>query len=121
MVKDNIKLWEKLQEAQNKREFFDGFQRIEQKSRLKGSFPTIDNLIRLDNYLQTFYSTYGEIPEYSELKLLVETTKKLSMEYSISIDGSGRTEFIKAVSVAKDEKDEEREQDLLDKLAEKLG
>ena len=120
-MKDNIKIWEKYQEAQNKKDFFDGFMRMEQKSRLKGHFPTVDNLIRLDNYLQTFLSTYGDIDEYKELKLLIETTKKLSMEYSISIDGSGRAEFIKAVSSAKEEKEDEREKDLLDRLAEKLG
>jgi len=53
---------------------------------------------------------------------IYETIKLQKMEYSISIDGSGRKEFIKTQIEPKQiEDDEEKENTLVDKIADKLS
>jgi hypothetical protein len=118
-----ITLMQKLQDVENKKAFFDEFIRLEQKARLHGRFPDMANLIRLDHYLETFKETYGEnSPSFKTIERLVDTSIKKNMEYSISIDGGGRQEFIKSTIQPKEDKEEsEKEKGILDQLAEKLG
>lgn len=116
-----ISLMQKLQDSDNKKAFFDEFVRMEQKARLHGTFPDMANLLRLHNYLETFRETYGEGIATETVARLVETSIKKNLEYSVSIDGAGRSEFIKSTIRPREDDDDEKEKSVLDQVAEKLG
>ena len=118
---DGLKTLQKFQDMENKRAFFDEFIRIEQKSRLHGRFPDMNNIIRLENYLRVYQETYGTCTESRDMARLIDTIVKRTLEYSISIDGGGRKEFVSAATGIKETNEEEETKDLLNKISEKLG
>jgi hypothetical protein len=120
---DAITVLQKIQDSENKKAFFDEFARLEQKARLHGRFPDLSNLVRLNLYLETFKETYGEESKYYvTVKRIIETSINRNMEYSISIDGAGRSEFIKStIRPREDDEDDDKDKDIIEKLADKLG
>lgn len=149
MAKDSqqMKTLAELKRLENERDFFDGFERIEQKCRLKDQYPSANDLIGLDAYSTLLSSVYGkqEGPEkpvkgpngelagftkstkdkdddnVTMIKQITDIVKKRKLEYSISIDGVGRNEFIKTRIQPKQEEDEEKSKDMIDKLADAIG
>lgn len=146
----DLKFLNEMEKRKNESDFFDKFVRLEQKSRLQDSYPDVNNLIKLGlkgQLLKKIYSkkTYkdipikgpnGELAGFKRVSVIDETpecintccdiydTIKLEkMEYSISIDGAGRKEFIKTQIEPKqtDDEEEEKENNLVDKIANKLS
>jgi hypothetical protein len=118
-----VQLLQKLQEAENTRQFFDLFKRVEQKARLHGRFPEMTNLIRLQIYKDALTEMFGEDNKYIQTSVkIIDTEIKKALEYSISIDGAGRAEFIKSTFRPKeDDEDEDEDKTIVEQLADKLG
>lgn len=143
MSKDGqqMKTMAELKRLENERDFFDGFERIEQKCRLNDQYPSANDLIGLDAYSSLLSSVYGtktdkaitgpdgklagfttkDDENVKMIKDIADIVKKRKMEYSISIDGVGRTEFIKTRIQPKQDEDEEKKKDIIDQLADRIG
>lgn len=126
--KQQINLMAKLEEMKNTRDFFDEFSQIEQKIRVKGDFPTIENIVLLEVFKESLEAVY-ETPDFPNCHKviktstnIIETVQKKLMNLSISIEGTGRKEFVK-INFPTSETDIEKEEtkDIIDKLADKLG
>lgn len=146
---NELKVLNELEKRKNESDFFDKFVRLEQKSRVMDNYPNVNNLIRLElkgQLLNNIYSKVkvkevpikgpnGELAGFKKVSEITETpecinkcneiyeTIKLQkMEYSISIDGAGRKEFIKTVIEPKqsDLDDEEKADNIVDKIANKM-
>lgn len=129
-----------LKRLENERDFFDDFERIEQKCRLKDEYPSANDLIGIDAYTSMLTSVYGStnkaisdsngklagftVKDDDNVKLIKELAdiiKKRKMEYSISIEGIGRTEFIKTRIQPKQDEEDEKDKDVIDKIADAIG
>lgn len=112
----------KMQELSNQKTYFDlDTNRLEQKCRVKDAFPSVNNLIRLDLrsaiVLKKYYLDKNNL--HSEL---IDAIRGEKMEFSISIEGLGRQEFIKmAIGKREEEKEEEGKGDVLQQLADAIG
>lgn len=125
--KQQLNLMAKLQELENTRDFFDEFGQIEQKIRVKGEYPLIQNLVLLDVFKQSLERVY-DTPDFPNCHRviqtsisIIETVKLKLMNLSISIEGAGRTEFVKINVTPHETEKEEEKKDLLDNLVDKLG
>lgn len=113
----------KMQELNNQKTYFDlETNRLEQKCRVKDAFPGVNNLIRLNirgAIVEEMY--YKGDPENFHTEL-IDDIRSQKMEFSISIDGLGRQEFIKLFkSKVEEEEAEEGKGDVLQQLADKIG
>lgn len=112
------------EEQKNIRDFFDGFLRLEQKSRLKGEFPKENDLVRLAILKNHYKDVFGKVDnkKVEMVKTTIDTIVKKKLEYSISIGGAGREEFIKTRTRPKEDiEEEQKEGDFIGKIAEKIG
>jgi hypothetical protein len=119
----SFSIYKEMEKLKNERDFFDKFNRLEQKCRLKDEYPSGNILLQLDLYYMVFEDTYGKTSKYcSIVRNTIDFIKKRKMEYSISIDGAGREEFIKMnLSPKETSSTEDLNKDWIDKIAEKLG
>jgi ribosome-binding protein aMBF1 (putative translation factor) len=116
------------EEQKNIRDFFDGLFRDKQKARLTGEYPKENDLIRLAIYKDICKVFYGDAKFKSDMLAKkinlvdnnIDRIIKEKLEYSISIGGAGREEFIKMKTRPKEEdedEDEEGKKDFLGKIA----
>lgn len=121
----SLRIWEKLERVKNENAFFDGFKRRNQKVRLEGKFPSIDEIIALGIKKDLFAEIYGGIPSCKPLislnDMIINKIIDEKLELSISIDGQGRKEFIKMNMNPKQKEDEEENKDVIDKIADAIG
>jgi len=122
---DSYKLIEKLEHLRNVREFFDNFKRVKQKVRVTDEYPSVNQLIRLEMHKKQFKTVYGDIDGAKKYIKNIESIDNLiidqKLEYSISIDGQGRKEFMKAFGNPRQKEEDEKEKDIIDKLADTIG
>jgi hypothetical protein len=113
----------KMMELNNQSTYFDlETNRLEQKCRVKDSFPQVNNLIKLDlrnAIVKEIYFANNDKNVHSEL---IQAIRNMKMEFSISNEGLGRQEFIK-MFMSKLEKEEETEEskDILQRIADMIG
>jgi hypothetical protein len=83
----------------------------------------MSNLIRLEIYKNELIGMFGEDNKFIKTSIkIIDTEISKALEYSISIDGAGRAEFIKANYKPKEDEDEdEKEKTIVDQIAERLG
>ena len=128
-----------MQKQENQAKFFDEFERLEQKTRLTGKFPEMAGIVRLDCYNKLLTRVYGKTKAVSDgngnlkgfetkdpepvkaIHEVSEIIKKEELEMAVSIDGAGRKEYIKTSIEPKQDQDEEKEKDMIDKLADAIG
>jgi hypothetical protein len=116
-----VQLQTKILELNNQSKYFDlEGDRVEPKSRVKDAFPDVNNLIELD-LLKTFVTDTFFDGKDNLVKKQVDHIRKEKLEFSISIDGLGRQEFIKMNIGRKQEEEEERQKDIVEKLADMIG
>lgn len=117
-----LRTMEKIEELKNIREFFDHFKRRKQKIRVMGNFPTVNQLIRLKALIKAYEATYGEESKAVEkIRALINIIIDNKEEYSISIDGQGRKEFMRVLNNPRTPEDENKEKDMIDKIADAIG
>lgn len=145
--KQDLRIMTELKKQENERDFFDGFARSEQKARLEGKYPNSHKLTRLlifkDLFAEVFSkkvleqdkdgkylkdekgkNKYVMVPcsSVESIENIVDSIFTKNLELSISIDGAGRSEFIKTRVNPKQEDDgDKKKQDLIDQLADKIG
>jgi hypothetical protein len=112
----------KMQELENQKIYFDlETNRLEQKCRVKDAFPSVNNLIRLSIRSAVVEERYYKDKSDNFHSNLIKDIRAMKMEFSISIDGLGRQEFIKLFKSKIEEENEEVEKDILQKLADVIG
>jgi len=117
-----LRVMEKIEEFKNIREFFDHFKRRKQKIRVMDNLPSVNTLIRLKTLKQAYVMTYGDESEaVQKISKLTDVIIDNKEEYSISIDGQGRKEFMKVLSNPRTPEEEEKNKDMIDKLADAIG
>jgi len=113
----------KIMELNNQNIYFDlDANRLEQKCRIKDAFPSVNNLIRLSLRSEIVNKRYFDDDKDNFHSNLIDAIRKMKMEFSISIDGLGRQEFIKLfLSKPEEEKEELKEKDIWQKIADAIG
>lgn len=113
----------KMMELNNQKTYFDlDTNRLEQKCRVKDAFPIVNNLIRLNIRSAIVEDHYYESYSDNFHTSLMNDIRAMKMEFSISIDGLGRQEFIKLFkSKLEEEEKEEGKSDIFQQLADAIG
>ena len=113
----------KMQELNNQSTYFDlETNRLEQKCRVKDAFPGVNNLIKLDLRSAIIQKRYYKDDPNNFHTELIDAIRSEKMEFSISIEGLGRQEFIKmAIGKKEEEEAEEGKKDVLQQMADMIG
>lgn len=113
----------KMMELNNQKTYFDlETNRLEQKCRVKDAFPVVNNLIRLNIRSAVIEDHYYNSDSDNFHTSLINDIRSMKMEFSISIDGLGRQEFIKLFkSKLEEEEKEEGKNDIFQQLADAIG
>lgn len=113
----------KMMELDNQKTYFDlETNRLEQKIRVKDAFPNVNNLIKLNIRESVIEEKYYDNNPKNFHSMLIDDIRTQKMEFSISIDGLGRQEFIKMFkSKLEEEEKEEGKADILQQLSDAIG
>lgn len=114
---------QRIEELKNQNIYFDlETNRLEQKCRVKDAFPVVNNLIRLNIRKSVIQQTYFKDEKENFHTLFIKDLRAMKMEFSISIDGLGRQEFIKLFKSKLEEEEEiEKKGDVLQQIADAIG
>ena len=113
----------KMMELNNQSTYFDlETNRLEQKCRVKDAFPGVNNLIKLNLRSAVIQKRYYKDNANNFHSELITAIRSMKMEFSISIEGLGRQEFIKMfMSKTEEEEKEEGKKDILQQMADAIG
>ena len=111
-----------MQELNNQSIFFDlETNRLEQKCRVKDAFPNVNNLVKLELRSAIVQKYFYKNEEQNLHTDLIKAIRSMKMEFSISIDGLGRQEFIKLFKSNVDDEKQEEKKDMLQNLTDAIG
>lgn len=113
----------KMMELDNQKTYFDlETNRLEQKCRVKDAFPSVNNLIKLNIRGAVIEEKYFKGDPENIHTMLIDDIRSQKMEFSVSIDGLGRQEFIKMFkSKLEEEESIEGKGDILQQLSDAIG